>query len=404
MIPIQEADALLRPFHRALPPARVPLERAFGLTLREDIRSDRPYPPLDRVCMDGVAINQEAWRQGVRRFRVEGMAKVGKPRKILAESGSCFEVATGAPCPEGADSVIPYEKLTLEDGRAEVREGTVFRAGQNVCTAGADCTAGAVLVRAGSCLTPPCIGAAASAGHARVLVTPLPRLALLGTGDELVDVEEIPKPWQLRRSNTAALGALFAGLAEIRCLHCGDAPADLALAIGDALEDADLVVLTGGVSAGRYDAVPASLRACGIREIFHKVAIRPGKPVWFGAAGERPVFALPGNPVAALICARRFVLPMLSVMAGLRAPTRRKVRLGADSPGSGLLTHFVPVRLEGHERGLPVAYPVSMHGSGDFAGLVASDGFVEAPGDEDSSRIGRPLPFHPWIAGRSAPA
>lgn len=395
---------MLRAFHRPLQPARFSLAHAAGLIVREEIRSDRPYPPIDRVCMDGIAIRYDAWRSGRRKFNVAGMARVGEPRKILEGASACMEVATGSPCPEGADTVVPYEKLALAMGAAEIFPDSAVSLGQNICAAGTDCPAGSVLVRVGACLTPPCIGAAASFGATRLWVTPRPRVALLGTGDELVGIADAPEPWQLRRSNAMALWALIASHAEVRLMRAGDDPDELERAIAAGLEDSDMLVMTGGVSAGRFDAGPRALSASGIQCVFHKLAIRPGKPIWFGLApGGRPVFALPGNPVASLVCARRFALPMLLAMAGFReVPARRKVRLGAEAAGSATLACFVPVRLAGSARGVPIAYPVSIRGSGDFPGLAASDGFIETQQGLQAMAAGATASYYPWSADKAA--
>lgn len=398
MIPIREADVLLRPFLCALPAERVPLDRATGLILRQEIRADRPYPALDRVCMDGIAIRRRAWEEGRRRFRVAGHSPAGRPPGELVSADDCIEVATGAPCPAGADFVIPYECLSLEDGWAAVRPESGLPAHANIHPRGSDCPEGALLIRSGRALTAPCIGVAASVGLSRVLATPRPHLALLGTGDELVETSERPAPWQLRRSNPPAVAALFAGLAEVSLHRCGDAPAELARAVAKALEGADILAVTGGVSMGRRDGVPAALRAAGIREVFHKVAIRPGKPIWFGAAPDgRPVFGLPGNPVAALVCARRFLAPVILSLAG-RDPraARPKGRLASEVPPAAGLTRLVPVRATATARGATILYPVSLRGSGDFAGLAHSDGFAEVAPGEGPGRAGRQALYHPW--------
>lgn len=405
MIPIEEADTLLRAGLRALPPARVALERAEGLILREDVRADRPYPPVDRVCMDGIAIRHDDWAKGVRCFRLAGMARVGRPRPLLGGAGDCLEVATGAPCPEGADTVIPSEWVTLEGDWVHIREGADAAPGRNVSPQGSECPEDAVLIRAGRALTAPCIGVAASVGMRRLLVTPRPRLALLSTGDELVGVGDNPEPWQLRRSNPIALASLFRSCAGVKTFSSTDAPGPLLEAIGSALDSSDILVVTGGVSAGRFDGVPRALQEAGIRQVFHKVAIRPGKPLWFGIApGNRPVFALPGNPVAALICARRFVAPVLLSLSGHPPhPPLPGARLEAVLPPLGGLVRFVPVRRGDGPRGKSLLFPVSVRGSGDFAGLAHSDGFAEIPEGADSGQAGRRVPYYPWHCAGGTP-
>jgi molybdopterin molybdotransferase len=305
---------------------------------------------------------------------------------------------TGSPCPEGADCVVPYEWLSLADGQAEIGEDRPLHPGQNVQTAGVECPDASLLLRPGSDLNPARIAAAASVGHTRVLVTPRPVAAVLSTGDELVPAKSDPKPWQIRESNAAGIECMLRGIAEVRRLSCGDDPADLGAAVAKALESADIVILSGGVSAGRFDGVPDALRDAGVREIFHHVAIRPGKPIWFGAAsGRRPVFGLPGNPVSSLICARRFVVPMvLALAASTRSPECRRIRLGVDAGKADGLTQFVPARLESHGRGSPIAYPVPMRGSGDFVGLLPSDGFLELQDGRSRFHAGEAARFIPW--------
>jgi molybdopterin molybdotransferase len=227
---------------------------------------------------------------------------------------------------------------------------------------------------------------------------------VVGTGDELVDINDTPESWQLRLSNSMALAALLVPHAQLRLLRAGDDSEGLARVIGEGLEDSDMLLMTGGVSAGRFDAVPSALAASGVQRLFHKVAIRPGKPLWFGlAGGRRPVFGLPGNPVASLICARRFALPMVLALGGFRVSAqRRKVRVGADAFNSGSLTHFIPVRLSDARRGLPVAYPVSIRGSGDFSGLAASDGFIEATEGHGPLVTGATAAYHAWSTEKAA--
>lgn len=398
MISLRQADALLKDFHVPLPARRLPLEKAAGLVLQEVIRSDRPYPPVDRVCMDGIAVRHAVFQSGRRRFRILDIAKAGSPPKHLADDDGCIEVMTGSPCPGGADSVAPYEWLSMDGGYAEIAGDRVFRKGQNVQAAGTECPCSSLLLRPGVDLNPPRLAAAASVGHARVLVTPRPAVVILSTGDELVPARAEPDPWQLRESNAAGIECMLRGIAEVRRIAAGDDPRELGDAIARGLEESDILVLTGGVSAGKFDRVPEALRDAGVREVFHHAAIRPGKPLWFGAASDRrPVFGLPGNPVSCLICARRFVVPMAMAMAASpRNPNWRRVRLGVDAEKAEGVARFVPARLECNGRGSPVAYPVPMRGSGDFVGLLPSDGFLELQEGRSDFHAGGAARFVAW--------
>jgi molybdopterin molybdotransferase len=221
---------------------------------------------------------------------------------------------------------------------------------------------------------------------------------ILSTGDELVPAKAEPLPWQIRESNAAGIECMLRGVAEVRRLASGDDPRELGEAIARGLEESDILILSGGVSAGRFDRVPDALRDAGVREVLHHAAIRPGKPLLFGMASDRkPVFGLPGNPVSSLICARRFVVPMVMAMAASpRNPGWRRVRLGVDAEKAEGLTHFVPARLECNGRGSPTAYPVPMRGSGDFVGLLPSDGFLELQEGRTSFQAEEAVRFVPW--------
>ncbi len=411
MISVAEADRLLAGFRDPWPTETVSLHQAVGRILREDVRADRAYPAQDRSRMDGIAIAFAAWEMGVRRFPVTALARAGEPRLRLDDASGCVEIMTGAALPEGSDTVIPYEDLEISGGVAHVRDDIAVTLGKNVHPRGSDCAKDAVLIPAGERLHAAHVAIAASVGAARLVVSRLPRVMIVATGDELVGISSAPEDHQLRASNGPALAALLAPWAAVSETRCGDDPAALSAAIAKALADSDILLVTGGVSAGKFDLVPDTLAELGVEKVFHKIAQKPGKPLWFGSKARslaknpgnpapteeapRLIFGLPGNPVSSLVCARRYVLPLLWAKAGWNPPAA-SARYEGTVPASRL-TRFLSVRVEEID-GIRLAVDVPINGSGDFAGFGGSDGFVEIPAGESVREAGEKSSFFPWFS------
>lgn len=397
-ISAREADDLIRPFMKPLLSERIPLEKAFGRVLGEPIHADRPYPALDRVCMDGVAIAYDALVRGTRDFRISGTNKAGEARQVSAGGSSCVEVMTGAPCPIGCDTVVPLEDIVRTGSRARIESTDRIRRGQNIQCGGSECRSGDRLIAEGESINPARAAIAASVGKASIRVIRAPLIRVISTGDEIVDCGTSPEPWQVRRSNTIALGAMVTRLADMESRWTADDPEDLHREIRWGLEASDMLILSGGVSAGKFDLVPDALQRAEVAMIFHKAAIRPGKPLWFGRGpGDKPVFGLPGNPVSFMVCFRRFVMPLLQSMAG-RPPgkTGLRIRLASDVRTHRGLTTFLPVTAFAAEDGCRLGSPSPTKGSGDFCGLGRSDGFVEIDGERDFIPEGESVPWFPW--------
>lgn len=387
MISVANADVLLAEHARPLPAPSVPLAEAAGRVLREGVAADRDVPPYDRVAMDGIALASADLDR--RRFRVASTQAAGEPPHTIPEAGACVEIMTGAALARGSDTVVRYEDLVVEDGWAALREGVAVTRGQNVHRRGDDRRTGDAVLAPGVRIGPVHVAALAALGKATVRVSALPRVAVVTTGDEVVPVDAPVLPHQVRQSNGPALRAALAGRAEVSLDHAPDDADRLRDRLGAALGAADVVLVAGGVSAGRYDLVPGALAALGVREVFHKVRQKPGKPLWFGVAPDgAAVFGLPGNPVSALVCAVRYVAPFLDRAAGLADRPRPAVRLTRLPARKNDFTHFVPVRLDG-----PDAHPTPSNGSGDFLSLVASDGVAEVSADV---REPGPVPFFRW--------
>lgn len=382
-----------------------PLATAHGRVLRADLLADRDLPPFDRVTMDGYALRAAALAAGTRAFRIEATQAAGMRAFTLGPAAeACIEIMTGAVLPEGADCVVPYEETTRDPAPAATMtvsaDAAKFTTGHALHRRGSDHRAKDVLVPAGTRLTGREIAVAAACGYASVSVSQLPRIAVVSTGDELVEVDAAVAPHQIRRSNDHALRAALAGAGYPAAMrfHLRDVQHEIEHMLWHILAEFDVVIITGGVSKGKYDYLPAELEKQGVKKKFHGVAQRPGKPFWFGlSARHTPVFALPGNPVSAYTCLHRYVLPALAhASAATRAPLRT-VALGAATSFKPPLAHLLPVKLSSGPRAELLALPDATNTSGDFAGLLATDGFVELPPGPGQWAAGTLVPFWPWV-------
>lgn len=318
MLTVEEALELVAKYTQPLAARRVVLGEAAGLVLAEEIRSEVNSPPYDKALMDGYAVRSSD-REPVRQV-LEEIAAGAVPR-FPVTAGAASRIMTGAPIPDGADAVVQIERTELV-GDSEVRlEQVDAAAGQNVLPLGASLRVGDVVLRAGVICRPIEIGVLAEIGRSVVSAIPRPRVAILPTGNELVEVNETPAAGQIRNSNGPLLAA-SAVRARAEVLELGiarDERDGLRHSIEQGLA-ADVLVLSGGVSAGKFDLVPEVLMELGVETVFHKISMRPGKPLWFGVKqdGERLVlvFGLPGNPVSSLVCFELFVRPAISALGG----------------------------------------------------------------------------------------
>jgi len=378
------------------------LAKARGRILRMEIRADRDLPPFDRAMLDGYAFRTSSLAAGIRIFRVEAVQAAGVAEVSLGpRPDACIEIMTGAVLPRGADCVVGYEETTRDGSVMTFAKATgEIAAGHAVHRRGSDHRAGDAIVGAGTRLTGREIAVAAACGFGVVSVSCRPRIAVVATGDELVDVDATPAPHQIRRSNDFALRAALAGGgypgAELHFWR--DDPGEIEREMKRVLSGYGVVLFTGGVSMGKFDHLPAQLEKQGARRIFHGVAQRPGKPLWFGIGpGGAPLFALPGNPVSSYTCLHRYVLPALDRASGL-APGRRLIAaLSSPVRSKRKLAFLMPVRLASGPRAELLAEPAPGNTSGDFSGLAHTDGFVELPPSEGDFPAGHLAPFYPWM-------
>ncbi|PNS09479.1 molybdopterin molybdotransferase MoeA [Solilutibacter silvestris] len=377
----------------------VPLAEAAGRILRQPIHAGHDHPPFDRVMMDGIAVH---WCEPLpRAFAIAGQQFAGTTGTTLdANRDSCIEIATGAMLPDGCDCVIPIEQLRREGGRYLLMDDCQPRRGQFVHPRGSDCVAGSELLETGMRLGAPEMAVLASNGFANVEVAATPSIAILSTGDELlaVDAQE-QQAGSIRRSNDIAIATALRlhGFDRVVCEHVGDDRVETEAMIGRLLAAHDVLILSGGVSKGQRDHVPAALQAHGVERVFHGIAQRPGKPMWFGIGPRgQAVFALPGNPVSALVCTIRYVRPALLAAQGASRSLSGSAVLAEAVETSDTLTIFVPARLHIDGDGRQIATAVPTRTSGDFTALPRSDCVVELPVAGTRLPAGHVVAFHEW--------
>ena len=378
MLSVDEALQLVLQTVKPIAPRAVPLAEALGCKLAEDVASDVDSPPHDKSVVDGYAIQFDDLVQGKGTFRFVEEVTAGRVPQQIVQSGTTTRIMTGAPLPDGADTVVMVERSTIDGDRVTLDDDRAKR-GQHIVRRGSSMRRGDVVLDAGNApLTPSQIGLLAEVGRATVRVVPRPRIAVLATGDELVEPSQIPGPGQIRNSNGPMLAAF---LTERRSqpVDLGitrDVRDDLRNKISAGLQT-DGLILSGGVSAGVLDLVPSVLAELGVKQVFHKVHLKPGKPLWFGTftgddGAVKPVFGLPGNPVSSLICFELFVRPALAKMRAAAdgdAPIERTVSLAKPFMHRGDRPTYWPGRLADDGRGQALVW----QGSGDLQAIAGAD-------------------------------
>jgi len=386
LLSVDEALALV--LARVPPPVAAsvdpPIVMAIGCTLFEDVRADADYPAWPRSKVDGYAVRASETPGA---FDVVVEVPAGKAPGDRIASGQTARVFTGAAVPDGADAVLKQEDVRVEGRRMTSDARTP--SGENVTPRASECAAGAVVAERGTVITPGVVGAAASVGKAMVRVAARPSVVVLSTGSELVAVDETPPPGHIRNGNSPALVAAawsYGGRPEAMPIAPDRRPA-----LDDALKtafakDPSILLVTGGVSVGDYDFVPAALADAGVERVFHGVSLQPGKPLWFGVRGRALVFGLPGNPVSALVNAALFVRPALRKMLGRAdvVPQTLVATLGGDVGAGANRRRYVPARTTSTADGRLVATPVPFAGSGDVFGFSRADALIVVP--ENSPR------------------
>lgn len=391
MISVQEALQIILNHTQDFGVEEIPFLQSVGRVLKEDIQADRDFPPFHRVSMDGIAINHRYFEYGVRDFIVEEVQAAGAPKKTMDIASNCMEVMTGAILPENTDTVIRYEDVTIDNGMATITVDALTLA-QNVHEQGKDRKAGEVLVPMNRVITAAEIGVIATVGKAKVKVAKVPKVMIVSTGDELVEVDEIPAAYQIRRSNSFTLVSLLEKWnIQAETAHILDDKEQLKSKIAGYLNDYDALIFSGAVSKGKFDYLPEVLDELGVEKLFHRVAQRPGKPFWFGQRDGKSVFAFPGNPISTYVNCLAYFYPWFAKSAGFEL-REEVVILGEDVSFKPSLTYFLQVKIE-IKYGHLVAIPVKGNGSGDLASLTEADGFIQLPKEQTDFKKGETYSF-----------
>lgn len=409
MIYVEEALQIILDNTQDFGVEEVPFQDSLGRVLKEDILADRDFPPFNRVSMDGIAINHRYFEYGVRDFKIEGIQPAGAPQEKMENAAHCYEVMTGAVLPENTDTVIRYEDLTIETLMATVNLDALEK-GKNIHTKGKDRLEGDLLIPKNRVITAAEIGVIATVGKALVKVAKTPKVIIISTGDELVEVDQTPETHQIRRSNAFSLVSLLKSLKiDAETDHITDDKEKLKEKIDSHLKNFDVLLFSGAVSKGKFDYLPEVLEELGVEKLFHRVAQRPGKPFWFGHSvpssiskqdGIVPaentdkgsiVFAFPGNPISTYVNCLAYFYPWYAKSAGFEIQ-EETVILGDDVSFKPNLVYFLQVKIE-IKYGHLVAMPVKGNGSGDLASLTQADGFIQLPKDQTEFKKGETFSF-----------
>jgi molybdopterin molybdotransferase len=349
--------------------------------LAEDIAAEGNVPAFDNSAMDGFAVRSASAGSTL---RIVGESRAGAPAGVAVGEGEAVRISTGAAMPEGADAVMQIERVSV-NGETITLDDDV-QPGRNVRRAGDDMSAGAVVLPKGTRLGPAELGVAVAAGRVKVACARRPRVVVLATGDELVRAGAPLGPGQLHETNGLTLGALAtqSGVKVLRTAVVRDTEVETRDAIASALDEVDVLLLSGGVSVGPHDHVKPALEALGVEQIFWRVALRPGRPTWFGRRGDTLVFGLPGNPVSAMVTFLLFARPALAALQGApHEPERLVARLGAAIPRQPERDECVRVTL--HDG---VATPTGPQGSHQLRSMLGADGLAIVPAGEGTLEPG----------------
>lgn len=391
MLTAHEALATILSESKSYGDEKVPLRACIERFLAEDVATDRDSPPFDRVTMDGIAIRLGTIDNLLpTAYIIQGMQAAGMPQETLKDAAYCLEVMTGAILPCNTDTVIPYEAIRIENNRAFPQNNAIKK--RNIHYQGQDARKGTTILPKGKKITAADVGILATVGKEWVKVAKVPKVAVIATGNELVEINEKPQKHQIRKSNVYALeAALLQDGIEPTTYHLTDDWYELTQKLPTIIDSYDVLLFSGGVSKGKYDFVPAALLALGVEKHFHNVAQRPGKPFWFGKhpCTETLVFAFPGNPLSTFIGYHYYFRQWLYCSMGnpLQFPLKS---LPKPVPSSKDLSLFIPVMLVPNT---DEAMPLPNNGSGDLFSLAKAHGFILLSENSGDHKLNGAFPF-----------
>jgi len=371
---------------------KVDFTNSLGRTLKEDIVADRDFPPFDRVSMDGIALVSNTFNKGRRAFKIEGVQAAGSKQLSLNNSENCMEAMTGAVLPKNTDVVIQYELLDIKNGIVNVNTEDI-KDFQNIHKKGLDRKEGDILITKDTIISSAEIGVLATVGKSQVTVAKQPKVMIISTGNELVEVDQMPKDYQIRRSNVYTLISLLKRL-NINAVssHILDDKENLKTKIKSYLKEYDVLLFSGAVSKGKFDFIPEVLDELGVDKLFHRVSQRPGKPFWFGKKQNKTIFAFPGNPVSTFVSCMKYFYPWFQKSTGVDFANNKFAVLAEDFTFKPDLTYFLQVKIE-NRKGTVYATPVKGKGSGDLANLIDADAFLELTADRNEFKEGEVFPY-----------
>lgn len=389
MITVEEALLSIEKCATPFPPEQGALEEAYGRVLDEDIVADRDFPPYDRSTMDGIAIS--SIQTGRKTFKIIGEQVAGAPPQTLQDDDSCFEIMTGSSLPIGADTVVRYEDVSIENGIATLTIDEIKK-GQHIHKQGTDAHKGDVLIQSGKQINAGDVGILASVGKTMIWMKKLPKIALVSTGDELVEPNASPLAHQVRKSNIySLLSELKKEGLYAKTFHFNDEYDEIKEGLIEISEKFDVLLMSGGVSRGKRDYVPKVLEEIGVKKHVHRIAQKPGKPMWFGRNEKVTVFGFPGNPVSTLVCYTLYFKRWLYKSLGTSLP-KIEAELTEDVYFKPDLVYHIPVIIS-YSKNRLLATPYLGHGSGDLVNLSKADGFVTLPCGKEKFLKGEVYPL-----------
>ena len=399
MISSQEAMKLILEELPIFSNEKINTLQSVGRILKSPILAERDQPPFDRVTMDGIAVCFEAFHKGIDQFTIENTQFAGDAQTTLTDENYCIEIMTGAILPKNTNCIIPVEYLKIKEGIAVIDKNYQPQKLQYIHQQGSDHHQHAEVLKIGHKIEPIDISLILSCGMKHIEVSSDPKICIISNGNELIAAGDPILPHQIRMSNGPAIMVMLEqqGFRNCQYIHLIDDKNTQKDNIKNHLVSSDVLILSGGVSMGQADFIPQVLQECGVKNIFHKVLQRPGKPMWFGIGPKKQlVFALPGNPVSTITCCRHYVVPALQHACMRKFIIDEYAQLQQGISFKPKLTYFLPVKIINSENGILKAYPIETNTSGDFASLIGTDGYIELASEPSLFKKSESLKFYRW--------